>query len=221
MKLPYASLLICAALLAGCSASGPTYNASELQPRNGVRTFQADCQGLLSTSQICTNVARKICGEQPVRVVDSVRAFRDGSDPTSLIFQCGVPPAGAVAIAEPAPAPVSVEHVSIAGDALFASGQATLAPPARVTLDKLLSERKDRAYSYVTVTGHTDSVGSDDYNFALSQRRAEAVADYLKSHGLKAEKLTIAGRGKVDPVASNATVRGRTSNRRVEIVLTR
>ena len=99
--------------------------------------------------------------------------------------------------------------------------QATLAPPARVTLDKLLSERKDRAYSYVTVTGHTDSVGSDDYNFALSQRRAEAVADYLKSHGLKAEKLTIAGRGKVDPVASNATVRGRTSNRRVEIVLTR
>ncbi|WP_152911231.1 OmpA family protein, partial [Burkholderia cenocepacia] len=68
-------------------------------------------------------------------------------------------------------------------------------------------------------TGFTDSVGSDDYNLALSKRRAESVAAYLKAHGLKTDSMTVSGRGKADPVASNATPEGRASNRRVEIRL--
>ncbi|KUZ98990.1 hypothetical protein WI41_27165 [Burkholderia latens] len=199
--------------LAACStASGPTYSASELQPRDGVRTFQVDCHGLLSGPQTCMRAARKICADQPVRTIDSARALRDGADPATLIFQCG---------AAPAPAPAAVEHVNLAGDALFATGQATLTPAARASLDKLLSEREDRTYTQVSVTGYTDSVGSDASNLALSKRRAEAVASYLNAHGLKAGSMTVSGRGKTDPVASNATAEGRASNRRVEISLQR
>jgi len=210
--------------LAACStASGPTFSASELQPRDGVRTFQVDCHGLLSGPQTCMKAARKICGDQPVRTVDSARALRDGSDPATLVFQCGAAPAEAAAAAEPtpAPAPAAVEHVNLAGDALFATGLATLTPAARASLDKLLSEREDRTYTQVTVTGHTDSVGNDAANLALSKRRAETVAGYLKAHGLNAQTVSVSGRGSADPVASNATAEGRASNRRVDISLQR
>lgn len=219
MKLSYATSLISAAFLAGCSASsGPTYNTSELLPRDGVRTFRVDCQGLLSTSQTCMKAARRICSDQPVRIVDSVRALRDDSDPVTLVFQCGAAVASAPA-AQPAPAPVPVDRVSFAGDALFATGIATLAPGASASMDRMLSNREDRTYSQVTITGYTDSVGSDAANLDLSKRRAEAVAGYLTAHGLQAKTLKVTGRGAADPVAPNATTEGRARNRRVEIVL--
>ncbi|WP_175718908.1 OmpA family protein [Burkholderia anthina] len=215
------ALALSAMGLAACStASGPTYSASELQPRDGVRTFQVDCHGLLSGPQTCMKAARKICGDQPVRTVDSVRALRDSSDPATLVFQCGAAPAETASAAEPAPAP-AVEHVNLAGDALFATGLATLTPAARASLDTLLSEREDRTYSLVTVTGYTDSTGSDASNLALSKRRAETVAGYLKTHGLHAQSVSVTGRGSADPVASNATAEGRASNRRVDISLQR
>ncbi|WP_322028107.1 OmpA family protein [Burkholderia sp. BCC1977] len=218
------ALALSAMALAACStASGPTYSASELQPRDGVRTFQVDCHGLLSGPQTCMKAARKICGDQPVRAVDSARALRDGSDPATLVFQCGAAPAAAASAAEPAPAPApaAIEHVNLAGDALFATGLATLTPAARASLDKLLSEREDRTYTQVTVTGYTDSVGNDAANLVLSKRRAETVASYLKAHGLKAQSVSVTGRGSADPVASNATAEGRASNRRVDISLQR
>ncbi|KVF99913.1 hypothetical protein WJ21_11395 [Burkholderia vietnamiensis] len=220
------ALALSALGLAACStASGPTYSASELQPRDGVRTFQVDCHGVLSGPQTCMNAARKICGEQPVRVADSAHALRNHADPATLVFQCGAAPAETAAAAAPvptpAPAPAAVEHVNLAGDALFATGQATLTPAARASLDKLLSEREDRTYTEVTVTGHTDSAGSDAANLALSKRRADVVARYLHAHGLKAHTTTVAGRGSADPVGSNATAEGRAANRRVEISLKR
>ncbi|KVL27932.1 hypothetical protein WS97_27945 [Burkholderia territorii] len=220
MKLSYATSLISAALLAGCSASGPSYNTSELLPRDGVRTFRVDCQGLLSTSQTCMKAARRICSDQPVRIIDSVRALRDDSDPVTLVFQCGAAVASAPA-AEPAPAPVPVDHVSFAGDALFATRIATLAPGASASMDRMLSNGEDRTYSQVTITGYTDSVGSDAANLDLSKRRAETVAGYLMLHGLKAKTLKVTGRGAADPVAPNSTIEGRARNRRVEMVLIR
>ncbi|EDT37280.1 OmpA family protein [Burkholderia ambifaria] len=220
-KLALALALSTMAVAACSTASGPTFSASELQPRDGVRTFQVDCHGLLSGPQTCMKAARKICGDQPVRTVDSARALRDGSDPATLVFQCGAAPAEAASAAEPAPAPAAVEHVNLAGDALFATGLATLTPAARASLDKLLSEREDRTYTQVTVIGHTDSVGNDAANLTLSKRRAETVAGYLKSHGLNAQTVSVSGRGSADPVASNATPDGRASNRRVDISLQR
>ncbi|RQS20572.1 OmpA family protein [Burkholderia sp. Bp8992] len=219
------ALALSATALAACStASGPTFSASELQPSDGVRTFQVDCHGLLSGPQTCMKAARKICGDQPVRTVDSARALRDKSDPAMLVFQCGAAPAPVARAAVPetlAPVTVPVEHLRLSGDTLFATGQAALTPTARASLDKLLGEREDITYSQVVVTGYTDSVGSDAYNLVLSQRRAQSVASYLKAQGLRGGSWSVTGRGKVDPAATNATPEGRASNRRVEISLIR
>ncbi|KVT33215.1 OmpA family protein [Burkholderia ubonensis] len=224
MKNLYLVPILSALLLSACtSASGPTFSAYELQPRDGIRTYQVDCHGIFSSQATCMKVATRMCADQPVRAVDSTRPFRDGADPGTLVFQCGAT-AGAAA---PAPTPVAaaapapVQNVNLSSDALFAFGSATLTPAARATLDKLTSQQGDPHFTRVAVTGHTDAVGSDTSNLQLSQQRADAVAGYLRERGLRADTFVVTGRGKADPVASNATAEGRAGNRRVEIVLQR
>jgi outer membrane protein OmpA-like peptidoglycan-associated protein len=69
------------------------------------------------------------------------------------------------------------------------------------------------------IEGHTDSQGSDEYNLKLSERRANAVKDYLISKGISADRLEAKGYGESKPVATNKTAAGRAKNRRVEIIL--
>jgi outer membrane protein OmpA-like peptidoglycan-associated protein len=69
------------------------------------------------------------------------------------------------------------------------------------------------------VEGHTDSIGSDDYNQQLSEARAEAVRQYLIQQGIAAPQITARGMGKTEPIATNDTPEGRQQNRRVELVL--
>ncbi len=71
--------------------------------------------------------------------------------------------------------------------------------------------------SYVDVQGHTDSTGSDEYNLALSERRANSVAQYLGSQQVMSQRLIVQGFGETRPVADNNTMAGREANRRVEI----
>jgi outer membrane protein OmpA-like peptidoglycan-associated protein len=78
---------------------------------------------------------------------------------------------------------------------------------------------KEYNKTVVEVAGHTDSSGSDQYNQALSQRRAQSVAGYLASQGVKSERLITVGAGESHPVASNDTEQGRASNRRVELTI--
>lgn len=103
-------------------------------------------------------------------------------------------------------------------DVLFDTGQATLKPGADRALDRLAQYLKDSPETHVIIEGHTDSVGSDDYNLALSQRRAQAVADALTTRGVSTGRIQTKGLGKAYPVASNDTQAGRQQNRRVEIV---
>ncbi|KWD48789.1 hypothetical protein WL67_15415 [Burkholderia ubonensis] len=223
MKNLYLVPILSALLLSACtSASGPTFSAYELQPRDGIRTYRVDCHGIFSSQATCMKVATRMCADQPVRAVDSTRPLRDGADPGTLVFQCGAT-AEAVASA-PVPvaaAPAPVQNVNLSSDALFAFGSATLTPAARATLDKLTSQQGDPHFTRVAVTGHTDAIGSDTSNLQLSQQRADAVAGYLRERGLRADTFVVTGRGKADPVASNATAEGRAGNRRVEIVLQR
>ncbi|MBR8235684.1 OmpA family protein [Burkholderia sp. AU42008] len=207
MKNIHLALLASVVALAGCSsASGPTYNAYELQSRNGIRTFQVDCHGILSTAKTCMKVATRMCGNEAVRLVDTTTPYRDGADPHSIVFQCG---------AAPAPA----EKVSLTGDAYFATDSAVLTSAATAALDALLNRQGDRHFSRVEVDGYTDATGSDAHNQALSKRRADAVAGYLRDHGLKADAFAAAGHGEASPAASNDTAEGRARNRRVEISL--
>jgi OOP family OmpA-OmpF porin len=69
----------------------------------------------------------------------------------------------------------------------------------------------------IVAVGHTDSIGSHEYNMALSQRRANAVKQYLVSKGIEANRIYTEGKGKTQPVADNRTAEGRQKNRRVEI----
>jgi outer membrane protein OmpA-like peptidoglycan-associated protein len=105
------------------------------------------------------------------------------------------------------------------GDLLFATGKSDLTGAARPNLNKLaafLQEYEDRT---VLIEGHTDSVGSEESNHFLSQRRAESVKSYLVGQGVAANRLSTAGLGQGSPVASNDTATGRQQNRRVEVII--
>ena len=104
------------------------------------------------------------------------------------------------------------------GDVLFDTGQATLKPGADLSLDRLARYLTSHPGTKVRVEGHTDSRGSADYNQALSERRAEAVAHALIFRGVSPDAVEAIGRGKEYPVATNDTQAGRQQNRRVEIV---
>lgn len=123
--------------------------------------------------------------------------------------------------AEPmAPAP---KHYNLSAKTLFDFDKSTLRPAGRRALDEIIgdirSEISGRAVSdqRITVTGHTDSKGTDAYNQRLSERRAASVRDYLIKQGVRREIIVTRGMGKSSPVASNATAEGRQQNRRVEI----
>lgn len=106
------------------------------------------------------------------------------------------------------------------GDVLFDTGMATLKPGAYGTIDRLATVLKEAPDRKVMIEGHTDSVGGDDYNRALSERRAAAVQTALLERGVRSEQITSVGKGETFPVASNDNASGRQQNRRVEMVFT-
>lgn len=112
------------------------------------------------------------------------------------------------------------KDVTIALDAavLFETGAWALKPEARTTLHEAAERVKKFANAPVVISGHTDSVGGDAANRALSERRAAAVQDwFVGQEGIPAARLTAKGYGKTQPVADNATEQGRARNRRVEV----
>ena len=104
-------------------------------------------------------------------------------------------------------------------DVLFRSGSFELLPGARERLAKVSGIVLAYPSLHVSVEGHTDSVGSDQYNQDLSEHRAESVRDYFVQQGIPASTLEARGFGKSEPIASNDTAEGRQQNRRVELVL--
>jgi outer membrane protein OmpA-like peptidoglycan-associated protein len=104
-------------------------------------------------------------------------------------------------------------------DVLFDTGQYTLKPGAREKLAKVSGILLAYPDLQLQVEGYTDNVGSDDFNQTLSEKRADAVRDYLASQGVNQMKITAAGYGKSDPIADNSTSAGRAENRRVQMVV--
>ncbi|MDP9169354.1 MAG: OmpA family protein, partial [Acidobacteriota bacterium] len=104
-------------------------------------------------------------------------------------------------------------------DVLFDFNQATLKPGAREKLAKVSGILLAYPSLRVSVEGHTDAIGTDEYNMKLSQKRADAVRDYLTSNQINPANVQSVGMGKANPVASNDTAAGRQENRRVEMVV--
>ena len=105
------------------------------------------------------------------------------------------------------------------GDVLFQTGKYELKPEARERLAKVSGILLAYSSLKVAIEGHTDAVGTDDYNQRLSEQRAEAVRNYFVNQGVAATSVTARGFGKMQPIAGNDTPEGRQRNRRVELVL--
>jgi outer membrane protein OmpA-like peptidoglycan-associated protein len=132
--------------------------------------------------------------------------------------RAGTPCEGVVRLIrlEPEPEPEPPPLISF-DDVLFDFDRATIRADALPILEPLFEMLRDDPGMIIEIEGHTDWVGSDAYNQGLSQRRAQAVVDWLVSRGIARERISAAGRGEGEPIATNATAAGRQLNRRVEV----
>ncbi|TMX33651.1 OmpA family protein [Vibrio sp. Hep-1b-8] len=116
--------------------------------------------------------------------------------------------------------PLEVKKVTISesgSSTLFAFNSKELSTKAQLSLNNLSSSLKQRKASDIVITGHTDSIGSEQVNTALSVKRAQSVANYLIQKGIDSNLVVVEGKGESQPVESNNTDAGRAKNRRVEI----
>jgi outer membrane protein len=103
---------------------------------------------------------------------------------------------------------------------LFDFDSAELRPESITELERVVKFMGDVPFATTLVEGHTDSVGGDAYNLALSDRRAKAVFDYLSSRGVDPARMKSVGKGETAPIADNNTAEGRQENRRVMLIRT-
>ena len=101
----------------------------------------------------------------------------------------------------------------------FESGKATLKPESYPILDEIVKLLKEHPNVIVEIQGHTDDVGSEAFNLKLSQKRAEAVRQYLIDHGIEPDRLIAKGYGESKPLVPNTSPENRAKNRRVEFVI--
>jgi OOP family OmpA-OmpF porin len=142
------------------------------------------------------------------------------SDSSALVVT-GQPPAP-----PPAPPPeakrveVTADKIVINEKIQFDFNQSTIKPESHSLLDEIVSVIKGNPQiKKISIEGHTDSDGADNYNLKLSQGRAEAVMHYLVEHGIEKARLGAHGYGEQKPIASNDTPDGKEKNRRVEFMI--
>lgn len=155
----------------------------------------------------------------PWRNGDGSLCWRDASwTPATAAPNCDGWLAPKPAAAKAAPSKVTQKKITLQADTLFDFDKSTLKSAGVATLNKLAQDIKKMKLEVVIIVGYTDSVGTDAYNIALGQRRANAVKAFLTNDGgVEATRVYTESKGKADPVASNATAEGRAKNRRAVI----
>ena len=124
---------------------------------------------------------------------------------------------GALTAAPAAASGVSQSKITLQADTLYDFDKASLKPEGMATLDKIAKDLSKIKLEVIIAVGNTDSIGTDAYNMALGQRRAQSVKAYLTSKGVDGSRIYTESKGKSNPVASNATAEGRAKNRRTDI----
>lgn len=109
--------------------------------------------------------------------------------------------------------------IGLASEVSFDVGKHDIKPSAMPTYQKIGNILQSYDKTVIHVIGHTDSSGSDEYNQALSERRASSVGNALIAQGVVNSRVRLEGRGEREPIADNSTADGRTRNRRVDIVI--
>jgi OmpA-OmpF porin, OOP family len=105
------------------------------------------------------------------------------------------------------------------GKISFPAAQSTIEPDSAGLLDRLTETAMRCPTARIEIAGHTDADGEDGFNQALSEKRAQAVLDYLVKAGLPADRFTAVGYGATQPIAANDTKEGKAQNRRIEFVV--
>ena len=119
----------------------------------------------------------------------------------------------------PAPAPIVIEKVSLSTDVLFGFNKAELTPAGQQRLDELAKNAQGANVEKVVLTGHADRIGSEDYNKELSEKRAQAVADYLAQKGVDSSRLQVEGRGESQPITGTECAKlGKESNKNQKLI---
>jgi outer membrane protein OmpA-like peptidoglycan-associated protein len=103
----------------------------------------------------------------------------------------------------------------------FVTNSDVIKPESFPSLDKVAEFLSKNTNFRLDLVGYTDNVGSDEYNQKLSERRANAVKDYLVKKGISETLLTAVGKGEANPIADNSTAEGKEKNRRVEFITTK
>ncbi len=164
-------------------------------------------------------------GTIPWKNSDGTLCWRDNNwTPASAMAKCDgwIAPKPPPAAAKPAPAPkpppaVTQSKITLQADTLYDFDKSTLKPEGKATLDKIAADLSKIKLEVIIAVGNTDGIGTDAYNMALGQRRAQSVKDYLVSKGVDQSRIYTESKGKSNPVASNATAEGRAKNRRTDI----
>ncbi|MBN2680610.1 OmpA family protein [Acidithiobacillus montserratensis] len=161
--------------------------------------------------------------QQTLAVAVILAAAGCGTNP----FACapGMPPAAPAApAAKPAPAPIApVQHTVLESKPItitginFQTNSSQLISHDIAVLDQVADFAHKHADAMLDVNGYCSKTGSFAYNQKLSEQRAQSVAGYLEAHGVNASRIVTKGHSYLDPVASNATAKGRFMNQRVEI----
>lgn len=135
------------------------------------------------------------CGGTPAPVAQLSRPV----PPPAYVVPAPAPAPVAAYIPPPAPKPL-LQKMSFSADALFAFDKSVLKPEGKAMLDDLASQLNGTTYDLISATGHTDRFGSNDYNQKLSERRANAVKDYLVSKDILASRIGAEGKGETQPM---------------------
>ncbi|CAN5418631.1 OmpA family protein [soil metagenome] len=206
--LKFASLFAAAALMAACSSTGG--NPSVPYAKAGAAT-----DVVRSGNGLCWRTGSWTPAEATCECDKDILPAAKCAPPAPPVAV--VPATPATPATPAAPALPSSEKVTYSADAFFDFDKSVLKPEGRSALDDLVSKLGGVNLEVIIAVGHTDSVGTDAYNQALSVRRADAVKAYLTGKGIEANRVYTEGKGESQPVADNKTAEGRAKNRRVEI----
>ncbi len=194
-------LIMVAVVASGCATKGYVdQRAGELATLHGEQIDQVRKLALQNQSDIRTVTARMNTIEQVQQNLSRQVAEVQG---TVLDLEAKVNNAGL--------------QVAMNDDIFFEFGRYRLTTEARAKLDNLVSRLRGTSFEAIHLSGHTDSVGGEAFNFDLGRRRAETVAAYLAQQGIAQHKLHIISLGEQVPEDSNNLSAGRAQNRRVDV----
>ena len=139
--------------------------------------------------------------EKAAAPCDTVRVVQTAAPPPVAVAP--PPPAPTPLVTAPPPQPPVIEQISLSSDVLFAFDKADLKPEGMKKIDDIAGRLKGANVQIINAIGHADRIGPEKYNQQLSEKRAEAVKDYLAQKGIETNKVRSEGRGKSDPVTGD------------------